>query len=147
MSNEYPSDSADNSVGACGDHMPSPYFETLFRRESNWADWPPSFCIITACATTGESWSEERTRIADCDLKSDLQRRCLWIRRLTGYSPTTGHAEPGWAAELGFDVACDLGRKYLQDAIYFVERDSLYVSYCDNRRKLTFVGEFRCRVH
>ena len=42
------------------------------------------------------------------------------MRRITGYDPATGHAEPGWAIEIGFDEAVDLGLRFQQDAIFWV---------------------------
>ena len=46
-----------------------------------------------------------------------------------------------------FTEACDLGREYLQDAIYLVQGDQLSVTYCDERRGLVAVGNFRERLH
>ena len=48
----------------------------------------------------------------------------------TGYSPEDGHAEPGWAVEIPLEEALELGRKYLQDAIYFVRAGELWVWSC-----------------
>ncbi|MEX2527515.1 MAG: DUF3293 domain-containing protein [Gemmatimonadota bacterium] len=93
-------------------------------------NWPPSFVIITAFATTGEVWSQEKNREADARMKAILDHRAVWHRRLTGYSPETGHAEPGWAAELSLDEGLDLGRRFLQDAIYHVVGDGLTVVLC-----------------
>jgi len=39
------------------------------------------------------------------------------------------------------------GRRYRQDAIYYVIGDTLFVSFCDERRALVEVGGFRPRVH
>ncbi len=128
------------------DEMPAVYFETHFSRESVWDDWPSEFAIVTAWATTGETWTDERNRSADYELETELRQLSNWVRRLTGYSPATGHAEPGWAVEIDFETACDIGRRYLQDAVYLVSGDSLSVSFCDHRRRLTAVGAFRCRV-
>jgi len=125
------------------------YFETHFRQDDGSPKiqrWPERFAIITAWATTGEHWSEVENVSADQQLKEELQRRSTWCRRLTGYSPQTGHAEPGWAVELDFDTACDIGHRYRQDAIYYVEGDELYVSYCDQRRSRVPVGPFRTRL-
>ena len=110
------------------------------------ADWPPCFAIITACATTGEFWSEDENRTADVRLTQQLRASGVWMTRLTGYSPQTGHAEPGWAVALSFEAACDLGQQFRQDAIYFVEGDMLFVSYCDARRARVPVGTFCARV-
>lgn len=122
------------------------YFETLFAVAAPPSDWPAAFAIITAYATTGEEWNEEENRAADARLEMVLRERGVWMQRITGYSPRTGHAEPGWAVAVSFDSACDLGRQFRQDAIYYVEGDALFVSYCDTRCQLEPVGPFRVRV-
>lgn len=126
--------------------MNTDYFETHFLAERAVADWPPAFVIITACATTGETWSDAENRAADERLTAALRARGVWMERLTGYSPHTAHAEPGWAAALSFDEGCDLGREFRQDAIYYVTGDALFVSYCDARRKPEPAGRFRERL-
>ena len=125
------------------------YFEAHFRHDDGapaiqW--WPEQFAIITAWATTGQTWTEAENRAADRRLREELEQRSTWCRRLTGFSPNTGHAEPGWAVDLDFDTACDVGQRYRQDAIYYVEGDELYVSYCDQRRKRVPLGSFRARL-
>ena len=122
------------------------YFETHFRTHGHDAEWPPEFVIISAYATTGEQWPVERNVAADQELEAQLRKQSTWLRRVTGYSPITGHAEPSWAAVLPFDVACDLGARFHQDAIYHVADDVLSVSYCDGRRQLVRVGRFRERL-
>lgn len=126
--------------------MPSEYFETRFRCDDPVGDWPAEFVIITAYATTGEDWPEERNRRADQQLEAELRRRELWVCRVTGYSPTTDHAEPGWATDLPLDAACHIGRAYLQDAIYHVAGDILSVTRCDHLPELVLVGTFRDRL-
>jgi Protein of unknown function (DUF3293) len=88
-------------------------------------------CNVTAYNTTGETWSPERNSAADRDLTAELAAMGVWRRQITGYSPSTGHAEPGWAVELSLNDACDLGLRYKQDAIYYVTRDELWVTFCD----------------
>jgi hypothetical protein len=41
------------------------YFETRFRTDSPPDHWPPTFAIITAHATTGETWSPDQNAAAD----------------------------------------------------------------------------------
>jgi hypothetical protein len=120
------------------------YFETRFRTPRSVHRWPATFAIITAYATTGASWSAEENERADLRLEEALGDR--WRERITGYSPTTGHAEPGWAVMLPFHEACDLGERFDQDAVYLVEADDLFVSYCDDRRALVRVGSFMERL-
>jgi hypothetical protein len=122
------------------------YFETHFAIPDLSLEWPVKFAIITAYAPPGEQWTDEQNAEADRRLEKELRDNDRLIRRITGYSPTTGHAEHGWAVELTWQEACDLGEKYLQDAIYFVSGDELLVSYCDIRRGLVPVGTFRDRL-
>jgi len=120
------------------------YFETRFRGERV-DEEILEFAIITAYSTTGEEWSDDRNETADEKLQKELDSQGCLLGRMTGYSPTTGHAEPGWAARLEFDRACDTGLRYKQDAIYYVRGDTLNVSYCDERRELMEVGAFSPR--
>lgn len=120
------------------------YFETRFRTPEPMRSWPAAFAIVTAHATTGISWSAEENEWADVRLRAALGD--LWHVRITGYSPTTEHAEPGWAVPLPFHEACDLGVRFHQDAVYLVESDDLFVTYCDARRALVRVGSFMERL-
>jgi hypothetical protein len=122
------------------------YFETRFRTQEFVDYWPREFVILTACATTGESWTPHRNESADEKLACELRARGAKIVRISGYSPRTGHAEPGWAAEIPFDEACDIGLRFRQDALYHVRGDILSVSFCDHQRSLVPVGPFRERV-
>ncbi len=122
------------------------YFAVRFRLAADFADWPAAFAVVTAYATTGETWEQKRNDAADRALADELSAQGGFMRRIVGYSPTTDHAEPGFAAELSFDAACDLGRRYLQDAVYYVRGDALFVSFVDARRGLVPVGSFRERL-
>ena len=127
------------------------YFETCFRLPAAATEiaWPDSFGIISAYSTTDRQWPIERSLAADRELEAVLRTCSTWLQRVVGFSPTSGHAEPSWAADVSFEAACDLGLRFHQDAIYFVDGDDLYVSFCDARRKQVPVGSFleRLRAH
>jgi len=101
--------------------------------------------VVTACATTGETWVEGRERAADAKLFEALTAITAPVWRMVGYSPLTRHEEPGWAASLPVDLACDIGRAFVQDAIYYVRDDVLWVTHCDDRRALVPICPFRDR--
>jgi hypothetical protein len=122
------------------------YFETRFRLDVQPPGWPDAFVIITAYATTGQSWAAPVNAAADRRLAEQLDRRSLWRWRVTGYSPATGHAEPGWAVEMAWEDGCELGREFHQDAIYAVESDKLFVTHCESGRRLIPIGPFRERL-
>jgi hypothetical protein len=121
------------------------YSKVRFRGPWPDRDHPGEFAIITAYATTGETWSEERNRAADLELENELLETGSWMRRLTGYDPSTGHAEPGWAVEIGFEAACDLGLRFQQDAIFWVSGNRVWVAKCGRDRQRMEIGLFSDR--
>ena len=124
-------------------HLHPDYFATHFRDAERPEQWPPSFAILTAYQPTGSTWDQQTNESADAELKSYLESQNLPHWRLTGFSPESGHAEPGWAVSLDFLTACEIGRMFVQDAIHFVKNGSLYVSLCDpEHRLLNSVGPF-----
>ena len=122
------------------------YLETHFISRDGLDGWPQQFVILTAYATTGETWTDEENEAADHRLESELRGTGGWKRRVTGYSPTTPHCEPGWAVAMDWEEACDVGVRFLQDAIYVIRGDALAVTYCDGRRELVPVGSFMDRL-
>lgn len=126
-------------------HHPA-YFQVRFRVDRYPAEWPEAFAIITAHATTGESWSQAENEAADRRLVHRLQATGVWYWRVTGYAPGGGHAEAGWGTALDLESACQLGRDFLQDAIYWIAQDTLSVIKCAAGSQLIEVGSFRDRL-
>ena len=124
------------------------YLETRFKRDlENDPDFdmfeilPDQFAIITGYATTGEEWSDIENSQADEQLKTYLQSHFSCVKRITGYSPSSGHSEPGWLVNCSFDEGCDIGLSFKQDAIYWGEDGNLFVSYCGPQRAKIWVLE------
>lgn len=122
------------------------YFDTRFKLGLPLDALPDAFAIITACATTGEVWTEEENRTANENLRAELEAGGNLLGSITGYSPATQHAEPGFAASVPFEEACKIGAKFKQDAIYYVSSGTLFVSHCDHRRCLKPVTLFSQRA-
>lgn len=123
------------------------YFDTHFRDSELPETWPDSFAIITAYQPTGTIWDQPTNELADKRLKEYLECEKLPHWRLTGFSPKTGHAEPGWAVSAEFFQACEIGLKFEQHAIYFVENGTLFISLCSVAfRNLESVGSFMERL-
>jgi len=96
------------------------YFKTRFRTTENQVHFPEEFVIITAYPTTGETWDPSKIEEADQKLEEELKFRKTWIIRIEGYSPETGHAEPGRGTTMPIEEACEIGLPYRQDAIFHV---------------------------
>ena len=122
------------------------YPETRFISRDGLDGWPEQFIIITAFATTGQTWTDEQNEAADRKLESELRGTGRWMRQVTGYSRPTQHCEPGWAVAMGWMEACDVGIRFFQEAIYVVSGDALAVTFCDERRALVTVGSFLDRL-
>lgn len=118
------------------------YFNVRFRGPWPNGSRPDEFAILTAYATTGETWPEERNQAADLELENELRDTGSWMRRITGYDPATGHAEPGWAVEMGFEAACDLGLRFQQDAIFWISGNRVWVARCGSDRQRAEIGPF-----
>src|SRR5688572_21055964 len=97
------------------------YLETRFRICEHRYDWPDEFVIVSAYATTGETWTDRESEAADQQLASELASRTDWLARITGYSPSSGHTEPSWAAGMPLGKGRALGLAYRQDAVYHVK--------------------------
>jgi hypothetical protein len=128
--------------------FPAAYFETRFRVDAaaGRTKWPECFAILSAWATMGESWSLDRNQLADEQLRAELVQSRAWHVRCTGYSPATGHTEPGWAVDMDCGAACELGRRFLQHAIYYVRSDVLRVVSCLDGRASHPIDRFTARV-
>ena len=130
-----------------GNHeFPSEYFRTLFRVDSQCPPWPACFAIITACQTTGSRWPDSVNQLCDQRLYNWLLGCGLQPIRITGYSPDSGHAEPGWTVALELGLCCRLGHAFRQHAVYWVQADDLRVVCCAQPSQWRAVGSFRRRL-
>jgi hypothetical protein len=53
--------------------------------------------------------------------------------------------EPGWAVEMAFEVARDLGLRFQQDAIFWVSENRVWVAKCASDLQSNGLGLFSDR--
>ena len=113
--------------------MPYPYEEefksTVFEYQNFPKDWPKSFAILTAYATTGETWTPAQNIEADRKLEAELRKDGYRIHRISGYSKDLETYEEGWAVVLDLKPAWDLAVKYKQVALFYYHDDELLLVY------------------
>jgi hypothetical protein len=113
--------------------MSNPYEEeyksTVFQYQDFPADWPKSFAILTAYATTGETWTPEQNVEADRKLETELRQGGHRIHRISGYSKDLKTHEEGWAVVMDLKKAWDLAVKYKQVALFYYQNDELLLVY------------------
>lgn len=122
-----------------------PAYQSVVFSADGWTPPAESFAILSACSPTGEQRPAARNQVAD----EELRRRLLESvhRRITGQSPDGSHAEPSWASACTRAKAVELGREFQQDAIFWVEGDSLAVVDCKASRPDLFLGSFGARLN
>ena len=122
------------------------YFQVVFDTHGFDGPWPDRFAIITAWATTGETWTAQKSIQANAALNWELIARGVWHTRCTGLSPDGQHAEPGWAVAIDRDSACKLGHRFHQDAVFLVNSDRLEVCRCSPPGEVADAGSFASRI-
>jgi hypothetical protein len=105
------------------------YKSTVFEYQDFPADWPKSFAILTAYATTGETWTPEQNIEADRQLEAELRKGGHRIHRISGYSKDLKTHEEGWAVVMDLKKAWDLAVKYKQVALFYYQNDELLLVY------------------
>ena len=131
-----------NRPSAAADEFHPAYFQVEFITDTS-KSLPENFVIITGYATTGESWTEEKNKQADQALFDHLLSLGCSPLRVTGFSSESGHSEPGWAVDLDWEVACDIGKEFKQDAIFIVEGEELYLRKCGSEGNPVPAGKFK----
>ena len=113
--------------------MPYPFEEeyksTVFEYQNFPKDWPKSFAILTAYATTGETWTDAQNIAADGQLEAELKKGGHRIHRISGYSKDLDTHEEGWAVVMDLKPAWDLAVKYKQVALFYYQEDELLLVY------------------
>ena len=125
--------------------FPETYHSTVFLLEGKPFKLPGSFAIITA-------WNPMDRKRADADnhLEDEALRRMLELQmtpyfRATGCSPDLSHREPGWAATMAKGEAIELGRRFEQRGIWWVEADDLILVSCADDQEQR-IGNFSLRL-
>jgi hypothetical protein len=91
----------------------------------------PCFGIVTACDPADRPLGDDANRDADAGLAHEVDR-LGWRRfRVVGASPDLVHQEPGWGVVPGsLAVLLDLGFRWGQAAVFWVDRDELFLADC-----------------
>lgn len=106
------------------------YRHVRFRAELPHGGLPVRFGIVTACNPDGgiqpDAENEARTR----ELGSELRTAGVPHFPVTGGSPDFSHAEPGYGVLIDRAGIVALGRRWKQDAVFWVERQEVWLVPC-----------------
>jgi hypothetical protein len=110
--------------------FPEAYHSTVFLLEDRPFIFPPSFAIITAWNPMDRQRPDTDNVLEDEALRRTLELKMIPYFRATGCSPDLTHREPGWAATMAKSEAIDLGRRFGQRGIWWIEGDDLILVSC-----------------
>jgi hypothetical protein len=106
-----------------------------------------SFAIITAHNPKGEILTPCQNRLLDRQLQQEILMLDRPYRAMVGVSQDRKHMEKSWAVSTDKASAIELGCKFNQNAIYYVEADKLQLIPCLLSKQETSLGAFSPRVN
>ena len=122
------------------------YENAYFRAVPPTNGWPRSFGVITACNPDGKIATDDENADATNQLRLELQSAKLEHFPVTGGSKDFTHAEPGFGVVFpSQEVAIAWGRRYRQEAIFWIQDDNLSLVSCKDS-KIVNSGLWRDRL-
>ena len=110
--------------------MNESYASAVFTVSASPEELPRSLVIITAHNPSGRDHSVEANQEFDRQLLAVLHSRKLDAIAVTGSSPDFSHSEPGYAVEVDRETGVDIGRRFGQEAVFWVHDGQLHLVDC-----------------
>ena len=107
--------------------------------------FPRTFGIITAYNPKDQSLTVAQNQNRNKLLKVQISHQLKMLGEIVGSSIDKTHQEPSFGTECKLPELLKLGRKFEQNAVYWIEEDSLFLLDCNHSKKYT-MGSFRKRV-
>ena len=118
------------------------YLETVFIGTPPVAGWPSDFHIITAF-NPKKILPEAENHAADARLLTQLEQEQIAHFRISGCSADLAHQEASWAiVGISLERAIEIGRRYVQNAIFEVLNGEAFVVSCDTLDRQS-IGRFQ----
>ena len=124
--------------------MNAEYFRVIFiNDEIN--SFPEKFGIITACNPKDQILSASENRARNLQLKKQIIQKMDLCGEIVGSSPDKAHQELSFVVKGSVKHLLQLGKDFEQNAIFWIEKDSLHLMDCLNKKAFK-VGSFRERI-
>ncbi|MEI7774208.1 MAG: DUF3293 domain-containing protein [Verrucomicrobiota bacterium] len=121
------------------------YLETVFYGPTPATGWPSDFHVITAF-NPKKILPEPENHAADTRLRTQLEQDQIVHFRITGCSADLAHQEASWAiVGISLERAIEIGRHYVQNAIFEVLNGEAFVVSCDTLERQS-IGRFQERL-
>lgn len=121
------------------------YFDTQFRTQKPVSGWPTQFAVITARNPDGCCTGDKHNKSLDAELDTFCAAKDLARWSVTGGSRDFSHAEPGFGVECDLPTALAVGRRFRQEAIFWIQNGLLSLQMCDGAHDVP-LGYWEARV-
>lgn len=128
-----------------GSNFRPEYFETVFESSTPLQQLPAQFAIVTAYNPNGESRDSEENGRRSQALRKILESRGIRHWQVTGCSRDRSHREPGYGIQCPIDSAIALGKRFQQEAIFWIAKDELRLVSCGDLKSVA-LGTFTARL-
>ncbi len=106
------------------------YADVRFRAELPKGGLPERFCIVTAWNPDGITTDAASNAAATARLIAIVQAESLSHFPVTGGSPDSTHAEPGFGMMVDQARVLSLGREFRQEAVFWIDRGTVHLCPC-----------------
>jgi len=113
------------------------YRNTRFKAEKPRCPVPSSFAVITPCNPDGETVSDERNQELLNEAEEELRQSATDYFKVDGGSPDFEHVEPGFAIAADLPHALEIGQRWRQEAIFWIENDQVHLIASDGTERET----------
>ena len=119
-----------NKATSKPERMKPEYRQVRFWAGCPLGGWPVAFGVVTSCNPNGVTVSAAENAQAVGALRAVLEAEGLAFFEVTGGSADLTHAEPGFGIAASLDFCLALGRRWEQEAIFWVAQGVVFLVGC-----------------
>jgi hypothetical protein len=121
------------------------YFDVIFKETILSCQYPQTFAIITAWNPKDVILPEQENEKRNRSLEKSIKKPMVLSSRIIGASADLQHQEVSLIIEGELPDLINLAQKFEQNAIFWVQGDSLELIACDTLKHF-MLGSFRERI-
>ena len=114
-----------------GDNLKPEFSDTVFNGPEPEEGWPESFAVVTACNPEGVNADDAANAAANEELESAIRDAGLSYSPMTGGASDGSHIEPSFLVRCDLETALVLGRRFNQEAVFWIEAGRLHLVACE----------------
>jgi hypothetical protein len=107
------------------------FYRVRFRAALPAGVLPERFGVVTACNPYGRTVDDAENERATAALRSEIARAGHGFFPVTGGSEDFSHAEPGFGVVADEREVVEMGRRFQQLAVFWVERGRVWLLPCE----------------